>query len=700
MDVSSAGGRVWQNLLALRIDRRRLTLVALGAATLLSLVSMLQPLLVALGQLVPPELDPAVRLRRAAGVTCFLLAFAVTTLLYARRLDRAAAWMPLFMSLALALMFNPQAFARATIPQAFWVPFVCALVLSGWDIVLLTAVASVATVVLAYPGAFAHPVAVTGSLTLAVLLAAGRLTQEALRREAQSARDEARAAEQARSGAESHLRAMFEAMGDALVFSDLERRIVQVNPAFERLFGWRAADVIGRSTELIYAEHTDFVTQGQRRYGAGAAGDEGLYEMRYRRRDGSVFWGESSGHRILGPDGAVQAIFGVHRDITARKQLEQSQRRSMAQLAGFVREAPNTMAMFDRDLRYLAASAHWLQAYGRGATDLTGVDHRAFYPDHPEAWLAVYRRALAGEPVRKEEDMWCDPEGVEHFLRWAVFPWRDADGVIGGLIMEADDITPVVQARRALESHQTDLEEQVAHRTAAIAQMQEELARRASEAEAANRAKSAFLANMSHEIRTPMNAILGFSHLVARDTRDAVQRERLQKVDDAGRHLLQVINDILDLSKIEAGKMVLEEAEFALDELLARSFDMVGTRARDKGLELIVDTDGLPARMRGDSTRLSQALINLLSNAVKFTERGWVRLRGELLREAGSGVLVRFEVTDTGAGIAPERLSRIFEAFEQGDASISRQHGGTGLGLALTRHIAAMLEGEVGATST
>jgi len=319
LDVSSAGGRVWQNLLGLHIDRRRLTLVALGAATLLSLVSMLQPLLVALGQLVPPELDPGVRLRRAAGVTCFLLAFAVTTLLYARRLDRAAAWMPLFMSLALALMFNPQAFARATIPQAFWVPFVCALVLSGWDIVLLTAVASVATVVLAYPGAFAHPVAVIGSLTLAVLLAAGRLTQEALRREAQSARDEAQAAEQARSGAESHLRAMFEAMGDALVFSDLERRIVQVNPAFERLFGWHAADVIGRSTELIYAEHTDFVTQGQRRYGAGAAGDEGLYEMRYRRRDGSAFWGESSGHRILGPDGAVQAIFGVHRDITARQ---------------------------------------------------------------------------------------------------------------------------------------------------------------------------------------------------------------------------------------------------------------------------------------------------------------------------------------------------------------------------------------------
>ncbi|HSW04277.1 ATP-binding protein [Aquabacterium sp.] len=233
-----------------------------------------------------------------------------------------------------------------------------------------------------------------------------------------------------------------------------------------------------------------------------------------------------------------------------------------------------------------------------------------------------------------------------------------------------------------------------------IEAMQQELARRADEAEAANRAKSAFLANMSHEIRTPMNAIIGLTHLMSRETRDAQQQDRLVKVDDAAKHLLQVINDILDLSKIEAGKLELEDTAFSLDLLVSRAFEMVSARARDKGLELVLDTDHLPQRLRGDPTRLLQALINLLSNAVKFTERGWVRLRGDLLREEAGRLEVRFEVRDTGEGIAPERLAQLFNAFEQADSSTTRRHGGTGLGLALTRHLATMMGGSVGVSST
>ena len=233
-----------------------------------------------------------------------------------------------------------------------------------------------------------------------------------------------------------------------------------------------------------------------------------------------------------------------------------------------------------------------------------------------------------------------------------------------------------------------------------IAGMQLELARRVDEAEAANRAKSAFLANMSHEIRTPMNAIVGLTYLMARDAGDALLRARLGKVDDAAKHLLQVINDILDLSKIDAGKMVLEDVDFSLDLLLTRAFELVGERARAKGLELVLDTDHLPQRLRGDPTRLSQALINLLSNAVKFTERGWVQLRGELLREDGPRLQVRFEVRDTGVGITPEAQARLFEAFEQADSSTTRRHGGTGLGLALTRHLARMMGGEISVSSS
>ncbi|MEK8052694.1 response regulator [Ideonella sp. DXS22W] len=218
-------------------------------------------------------------------------------------------------------------------------------------------------------------------------------------------------------------------------------------------------------------------------------------------------------------------------------------------------------------------------------------------------------------------------------------------------------------------------------------------------AEAANRAKSAFLSNVSHEIRTPMNAIIGLTHLMLRDGRDALQRERLGKVDQASRQLLQVINDVLDLSRVEAGRMQLERADFDLDEVLAACVEQVAGPARDKGLELVLDTAHLPRRLRGDATRLRQALMNLLSNAVKFTPRGWVRLRGQLLRERGDQVELRFEVLDTGEGIAPEVQRQLFDAFEQADNSLSRRHGGTGLGLTLTRHLARLMGGEVGVDS-
>jgi len=219
-------------------------------------------------------------------------------------------------------------------------------------------------------------------------------------------------------------------------------------------------------------------------------------------------------------------------------------------------------------------------------------------------------------------------------------------------------------------------------------------------ADEANRAKSAFLANMSHEIRTPMNAIIGLAYLMARDTRDALQRERLGRIDSAAKHLLQVINDILDLSKIESGKMVLEDTEFSLDQQVERAFEMVAVGARAKGLELVLDTDHLPDHLRGDPTRLSQALINLLANAVKFTDRGWIRLRCRILHQDDSGLKVRFEVQDTGEGILLAQQGGLFGTFQQADDSTTRRHGGTGLGLALTRHLATMMGGEVGMSST
>ncbi len=219
------------------------------------------------------------------------------------------------------------------------------------------------------------------------------------------------------------------------------------------------------------------------------------------------------------------------------------------------------------------------------------------------------------------------------------------------------------------------------------------------QSERASRAKSSFLANMSHEIRTPMNAILGFAHMLSRDPLTPGQSERVGRITAAGEHLLSVINDVLDISKIEAGKIELEIIDFELDELLRRVASIITLRAQAKRLELVIDVQGLPPILRGDPTRLSQILINYLGNAVKFTGDGHVILRGRVLEERENDLLIRFEVEDTGIGIGGEQLSTVFDAFEQADLSTTRRYGGTGLGLAISKRLAEMMGGRVGVSS-
>ena len=257
------------------------------------------------------------------------------------------------------------------------------------------------------------------------------------------------------------------------------------------------------------------------------------------------------------------------------------------------------------------------------------------------------------------------------------------------------DITERKQVADELQQYRLHLEDLVASRTAELAHAKEA-------AEAASLAKSAFLANMSHEIRTPMNAILGMANIMQRDGASSVQTERLGKIDTAAKHLLGVLNNILDLSKIEAGKFVIEEAPLDIAILMNNISSFMSENARGKGIQLHVEPLNLPPRLQlhGDQTRLQQALLNYVTNAIKFSEGGCVTLRVLVQDETDEHLLLRFEVRDDGIGIPPEILPRLFNAFEQADNSTTRKFGGTGLGLAITRRLAELMGGEAGVTST
>ncbi|MGE5471424.1 MAG: ATP-binding protein [Bacteroidota bacterium] len=247
-------------------------------------------------------------------------------------------------------------------------------------------------------------------------------------------------------------------------------------------------------------------------------------------------------------------------------------------------------------------------------------------------------------------------------------------------------------AEKQLLVNQQDLEHQVEVRTLELAEAKDA-------AEAASIAKSAFLANMSHEIRTPLNAITGMVHLIERSGIAAEQGERLDKINAAGQHLLEIINAILDISKIESGRFELEEAPVDIAGIARNIVSMLRDQVAERELQLLVDVPVLPFRLRGDPVRLQQALLNYVANAIKFTESGTVTIRARVGEEDGERVMMRFEVQDTGVGIDPETLARLFSHFEQADNSISRKFGGTGLGLVITRKFAELMGGEAGAFS-
>jgi signal transduction histidine kinase len=262
------------------------------------------------------------------------------------------------------------------------------------------------------------------------------------------------------------------------------------------------------------------------------------------------------------------------------------------------------------------------------------------------------------------------------------------------LLQRVGNLLEREQLRKEVETQRDLLEARVAERTLALS-----IAKEA--AEAANRAKSVFLANMSHELRTPMNGILGMTELLRRRVTDPKALDQLGKVTHSAQRLLGIINDILDISKIEAERMTLEKVDFKFGLVLENLMSLLGLKLAEKGLQAFIDVAPEIAAMmcQGDPLRLGQILLNLAGNAVKFTERGSINLRVRLLEESAAAVLLRIEVQDSGIGITPEDQKRLFTAFEQADGSMTRKYGGTGLGLAISKRLVQMMGGEIGVES-
>ena len=397
------------------------------------------------------------------------------------------------------------------------------------------------------------------------------------------------------------------------------------------------------------------------------------------RADGTVHWYECSARILRDAQGQAERMVGVNVDIDAYKQLEA---RVAAQLQ-FQQVLIDTISIpivyKDAQGRYLGFNRAYEATFGIRREDYLGktvLDRDFIEPDQRQLFQDDVQMALQGaEAVHREVDLPYADGVIHRTLYWLQRfgePGSEMEGVIGTFVDISDRQRIEQDLRRAKEL-----------------------------AEEAATLKSNFLANMSHEIRTPMNAIIGMSHLALKSGLTPRQHDYVAKIEQAGQHLMGVINDILDFSRIEAGKLRIESHPFVLDQVLAGVVDVVSHKATAKGLELICDVaSNVPQNLVGDALRIGQILINYANNAVKFTERGEVGIVVRMEQAQGDDVTLRLEVRDTGIGVTPQQQDKLFQSFQQADASTTRRYGGTGLGLAICKSLAELMHGAVGVQST
>ncbi len=478
---------------------------------------------------------------------------------------------------------------------------------------------------------------------------------------------------------------LLNAIGQAVIATDVHGMVTYWNSAAEKLYGWSAEEVLGKyvvnftTAEMSQADSAQIMVN--LKHGEAWAG-----EFVGKHRDGRTFPVFVTTVPFYDEEHTLLGLIGISDDITRRKQAEEALRASEQRLNAFFTSAPAGLALLDDNLRYVKINDTAAQINGIPPEQHLGRRFSEVLPGLADATMPLLEHVLTtGEAILNTELSGTRPDnpGVVRYMQMSIFPVPGADGIPAGVGAIFIEITERKHAEQALQQ-----------------------ARNA--AEAAARAKSEFLANMSHEIRTPLNAIVPTTRMLLETELTPLQRESVAMIAAGSDVLLAIINDILDLSKIEAGQLELEYRPFNVHTCIAESVNLFAQQAAHKGLRLTSHiAEHTPPMLLGDEVRLRQVIANLVSNAVKFTEQGEVTVTASAERIApGEAVeqssmthieqcILCLRVHDTGIGIAPEVKQRLFQPFVQADTSTTRKYGGSGLGLAISKRLVEKMGGTI-----
>ena len=491
-------------------------------------------------------------------------------------------------------------------------------------------------------------------------------------------------------------RLLLESTGEGVYGVDLSGNCTFLNAAGERILGYKAAEVLGRHMHGLTHHHrpdgTPYPASDCPIYRAASEGKGcRIDDEVFWRKDGTSFPVEYSAFPIQNDAGNVEGVVITFSDITRRKKDEDVIAESAERFRTLADNIPQLAWMADGKGAIFWYNQRWFEYTGTTLEDMRGDGWKKVqHPEHVDGVVERFKMSVeAGEPWEDTFPLRGKDGSHRWFLTRAI-PIRNENGKLTRWFGTNTDVTEQRQVEEALRNSEEHLLK---------AKQEAELARE--QAEAANTAKSQFLANMSHELRTPLNAVIMYSELLQEEAEDRGVREfipDLDKIRAGGKHLLALVNGVLDLSKIEAGKMELFLETFEVDAMARDVAATVAPLIQKNSNELELNLPCDLGVMYADLTKVRQVLFNLLSNASKFTDHGKIRLEARCEEESGVPLTV-FRVTDTGIGMTPEQLDKLFQPFTQADASTTRKYGGTGLGLAISRRFCQIMGGDITATS-